>query len=162
MDKKITVGNVCFVFDKAEKKILLLKRNREPMKGMCTGVGGKTDFHEDIRMSCFREVKEETGLDVINVRLKGVLKTILDGKDSSWILFIYTAEKNQSSINSCDEGELSWVAEEDLHKQPLVGFIREVLPHILNPSGFFEGTVRHDMKGVVLESGIVPVSFFGL
>jgi 8-oxo-dGTP pyrophosphatase MutT (NUDIX family) len=79
MEKKITVGNVCFIFDKKREKVLLLLRNKDPMKNMVTGVGGKTEFQEDIHLSCHREVFEETGIKPTNVCLKGVLKTIVDG-----------------------------------------------------------------------------------
>jgi 8-oxo-dGTP pyrophosphatase MutT (NUDIX family) len=38
------------------------------------------------------EVFEETGLTPSNVCLKGVLKTILEGGTSSWLLFVYTGD----------------------------------------------------------------------
>jgi 8-oxo-dGTP diphosphatase len=159
MNKKITTGNVCFLFDRRENKVLILRRNKEPMKGLCTGVGGKTDFAEDIRASCFREVKEETGLDVENMRLKGILKTILEGKDSLWLLFVYTAEKNEGTLLPCDEGDLFWVPVENLYRQPLIGFIREVIMMVLDPSLFFEGTILHTDQGDVLEKNITQVPY---
>ncbi len=62
MEKKFTVGNVCFITDPNHGHVLLLERSREPLKGLWTGVGGKTAFDEDVKGSCLREVKEETGL----------------------------------------------------------------------------------------------------
>src|SRR3989344_7565531 len=151
MDKKIVVGNVCFIKDEENKKVLFLKRSREPMQHMCTGVGGKTDFDEDINISCIREVKEETGLDVDEVKLKGVIKTILEGKDSSWILFVYTANKFNGKLINCDEGELNWVNYDEIYSQNLIGFIKKILPHILEDD-FIEGTIKHDLKGDVIEN----------
>lgn len=72
-DQKITVGTVCFIRDIEDKKVLLLKRNNHPMKDLYTGIGGKTHFDEDIHLSCIREAKEETGLDIFEVELKAVI-----------------------------------------------------------------------------------------
>jgi 8-oxo-dGTP diphosphatase len=149
--KKMTIGNVCFIRDVTNRRVLLLKRNREPMKDLFTGVGGKTNFFEDIHASCLREVQEETGLVVTDLKCNGVMKTLLDGKDSSWILFVYTADHFTGEQISCDEGELVWVPYDQVFSLPLVGFIREILPQILFDDCFVEGTVRHDMGGLVLE-----------
>ena len=78
---KITIGNVCFLID--NDHVLLLERSFEPMKGMLTGVGGKTNFEEDIHDSCVREIKEETGLIAKNLKLRAVIKTVLEGGNSS-------------------------------------------------------------------------------
>jgi len=149
--KKTTIGNVCFIVDKQNNKILLLKRNREPMQNMFTGVGGKTNFDEDVNGSCIREVKEETGLDVKDIKLKGVIKTLLDGMDSAWMLFVYVANNFSGDLIDCDEGELTWVELDKLYSCELIGFIREILPTILDGNKFLEGTIRHDIKGNVIE-----------
>jgi 8-oxo-dGTP diphosphatase len=154
MDNKITVGNVCFILDEETNKVLLLKRNREPMKDQCTGVGGKTHFQEDINLSCIREVKEETGFDVKEVKLKGVIKTILEGKKSSWILFVYTANKFTGDLIDCDEGQLTWVNKDEILSENLIGFIRRIIPHVLEENEFIEGTIVHDMTGKVIEEKI--------
>jgi len=151
MDKKVTIGNVCFIENPSTDSLLLLHRDREPMKGMYTGVGGKTRFEEDLHSSCLREVKEETGLDVDNLTLKGVVKTILDGKDSSWILFVYTAQTTSTELCDCDEGTLTWVPHNDLDSYTLIGFIEAIFEHILDKQSFFEATIVHDMTGKVLD-----------
>lgn len=120
------------------------------MQGMCTGVGGKTNFGEDISLSCIREVSEETGLRIGKPVLRGVIKTILDGKDSSWILFVYTVNEFEGELVNCDEGELCWVDVEAIYSQNLIGFIRRILPDVLNKTGFIEGTITHDLNGNVL------------
>lgn len=154
MDKKITIGNVCFIQDKDQGKVLLLRRNKSPMKNLYAGVGGKTDFEEDIHQSCLREVYEETGLIPTNLCLKGVLKTLIQTEASSWILFVYTAECKESEPIECDEGVLEWVFLHDLSSRNLIGFIRKILPHIFNETSFFEGTIVHDLQGDVISENI--------
>jgi 8-oxo-dGTP diphosphatase len=154
MERKITVGNVCFLQDKQREKVLLLHRNKDPMKNLITGVGGKTDFQEDIHISCHREVYEETGLKPTNVRLKGVLKTIVEGGSSSWILFAYTGECSEGAVQECNEGILEWVSIREIDSRNIIGFIRKVLPHILDERSFFEGTIVHDLQGQVISDTI--------
>ncbi len=154
---KITVGTVCFIFDRENSKVLLLKRAFEPMQGMVTGVGGKTHFNEDIKASCVREVKEETGLDVINLKLHGVVKTLLKGYDSSWILSVYSTDSYSGDIIECPEGELMWVDTEDIYDHNLIGFIRDIMPAIIE-NGFVEGTIEHDIKGNIIDKVLDTVA----
>jgi 8-oxo-dGTP diphosphatase len=151
IDPKITIGNVCFVINEHTSKVLLLKRSRHPMKDQYTGVGGKTYYEEDIRFSCIREVKEETGLDLTDIQLKGVLKTVLaEGGSSSWILFVYVGKTADTALEECDEGILEWVNESELATYDLIGFIKEILPNVLDKNQFFEGTIHHDRQGRVI------------
>lgn len=155
--RKITIGTVCFLINKSENKVLLLERYNEPMKGMFTGVGGKTNFDEDINASCIREIKEETGLNASNLKLKGVIKTLLEPKDSSWILFIYTTSDFDGTLIDCPEGNLVWINTDEVFNVNLIGFIREILPNVLNEDIVIEGTILHDNKGNVLNKNMVFV-----
>lgn len=154
MSRSTIIGNVCFLIDRNKNKILFLERNKEPMQGMYTGVGGKTNFDEDIYASGIRVIKEETGLDASNLKLKGVIKTILSGYDSSWILFVYITTEFQGEQIDCQEGKLSWEAIDEIYNLNLIGFIREIMPYVLNENVFIEGTIIHTIKGEVLSRDI--------
>ena len=52
-------------------KILLIKRNTIPFKGYWALPGGRMDQGESIEQTIIREVREETGLDVIIVQVVG-------------------------------------------------------------------------------------------
>ena len=148
------MGNVCFIVDGKNNKVLLIKRNREPMQAMYTGVGGKTLPEESPFDSCIREAKEETGLDISGVRLRGVIKTILDGDDSSWILWVYTAGGYRGEMAKCSEGELEWVDINSIDSYKLIGFIKKIMPYILDESSTFDGVIVHDAKGNVIKDSI--------
>ena len=151
MSQKITIGNVCFLFNQNKDKVLLLKRNRFPMQGMWTGVGGKTDLNEDIKISCMREIKEETNFNVRNAILKGVIKTILHGTDSSWLLFVYTAMTKEEKFHKCNEGKLEWVSLSKIADYKLIGFIKEIFPYLLENTRLIEGTIFHNERGDVIK-----------
>lgn len=103
MPGKTTVGNVCFI--RKDRKVLLLRREMEPMRGRWTGIGGKTEFCEEPLESCIREVEEETGL-VIEPELAGVITTINKPKGSKWLLFVYVANGYKGELKECREGTL--------------------------------------------------------
>lgn len=150
MENTITIGTVCFLIDKEQQKILFLERSNDPMKNKYTGVGGKTHFEEDIYDSCLREIKEETGFDAHQLQLKGVVKTILEGRDSSWILFVYVCDEFSGEQISCPEGELHWIPIKEIFNLNLIGFIREIIADILEETTFIEATMLHDIHGEVL------------
>ncbi len=52
--------------------VVLIKRKREPFKGKYALPGGFVEYGETVEEALGREMKEETGLDVIPVKLVGV------------------------------------------------------------------------------------------
>lgn len=147
MSEEVIVGNVCFI--RKDGKVLLLQRDRAPMKGKWTGVGGKTKFHEEPLESCIREVKEETGLD-IEPKLAGVITTINKSKHSKWFLFVYVADNYKGRLKQCQEGVLEWVDEKKLYEKDLA-FIKVSLPYILSEErkDLITGKIVHDGKKVI-------------
>lgn len=157
---KIILGNVCFIINRKTGRILLIKRSKEPMRLMYTGVGGKTLSKESPFDSCIREVKEETGLDVFEVNFRGVIKTILDKDGSSWILSVYTAAGFSGEMTECNEGNLEWVDVSSINSYKLIGFIRKIIPYVLDDRIIFDGLIIHDVKGDVIEDSIKTYSRF--
>jgi len=117
------------------------------MRGLYTGVGGVTNFEEDNYTSCIREIKEETGLTARNLKLRSIIKTVLD--NTSWILFVYTGNDYSGELIKCPEGELQWIPIKNLNKINLIGFIRELISAIFESESVIEGTLFHDKYGNV-------------
>jgi 8-oxo-dGTP diphosphatase len=61
----------CIVADEAGNLVLIRRRN-EPFKGSYALPGGFVEAGETIEDACRREVKEETNLEIYDVRLLGV------------------------------------------------------------------------------------------
>lgn len=119
------------------------------MQGLVTGVGGKTEFKEDIYESCIREIKEETGYQANNLKLNGIIKTVSRDNESSWILFVYSTSDYSGEEAECTEGRLFWVDKNSVNDYKLIGFISEIITYVLEGE-LIEGTIIHDNDGRVI------------
>lgn len=102
---------------KHNDKFLLLKRAKEPHKGLYTPVGGKIDPYERPKTAAIRETFEETGIQLDNMEYCGVL-TESSPVSYNWICYAYLAEIPMMEPPPCNEGELSWVSFEEMEDLP--------------------------------------------
>ena len=97
--------------------ILLLKRNRDPFKGMWSLPGGKIAFDEFITHALEREVEEETGLRVTSREFIGIVSELLVEKqrvEKGHLINVFLAHTDQSKMRSSAEGELKWFNYQEL------------------------------------------------
>lgn len=92
---------ICFI--QRNEKILMLHRNKEPNKGLWNGVGGKIEPGETAKDACIREVREETGLRVKNLKFRGIVT--FNGTSG---MYVYTAESSSAEVVPSVEGDLEW------------------------------------------------------
>lgn len=91
------------------QKVLVAKRNIDPMKGTYDLVGGFLENGEHPEVGAVREAKEETGLDIKIVSLLGIYIDTYD-KDEYTLNIIYVADVVKGKIlASNDVDSLQWV-----------------------------------------------------
>ncbi len=90
------------------------------------GIGGHVEAAEDIYTAARREVAEETGLHVQDLRLRGVIH-IDAGGTIGILMFVFSARSDQRQTRPSEEGALEWVPLEHLDGRDLV----EDLPVLL-------------------------------
>lgn len=126
---KSIVATLCYV--RSGGRTLMLHRNKKEgdvHRGKYNGLGGKLDPGESPDECVIREVREESGLNLLDARLRGVLTfpAFKDGED--WLVFVYTATRFEGEIGDCPEGTLQWVADGKLLDLPLWEGDRVFLP----------------------------------
>lgn len=123
---------LCFILNGDD--ILLMKRapHKRIFPNRYNGVGGHIERNEDPYTSAKREVLEETGLRVDNLRLSAVYN-IDAGEASGIMLFVFLGYSDRREVLSdTEEGTLHWVSQHDLAQLDLVEDLPLILPRILN------------------------------
>ena len=88
---------------------ILVQDRTDPDWSGITFPGGHIEPKESFVDSVTREVKEETGLDIANVKLCGVKQfTHREGK-YRYIVFFYKTDTYSGDIKSSDEGKVFWI-----------------------------------------------------
>ncbi len=78
-----------------------------------------------------REMKEETGLDILNPRLVGIKQFPID--DGRYIVLLFKTENFRGQIVSSDEGEMEWVEYDRLSDIETVDDLEDLLKVFNDP-----------------------------
>lgn len=111
---ELSVKNICYIVNNNNEVLLQFKRKGFGI-GKWNGPGGKVEPGETSEQAVIREVKEETGLDIIKPKLMAELEFIFLGHDDwSHVAHAYVAKNYSGEIVNSDEGELKWFKINDL------------------------------------------------
>lgn len=122
-------STLCYLVDAG--RLLMLKRRKEPFSGHWTAPGGKIRPGETPLDAVVREMREETGLEIIDPRLKAICSESGD-EFYNWLLFIFRAHRFEGEPRESDEGVLEWIPLEELPGRRLPDVDRHVLSYVLD------------------------------
>jgi len=122
---------LCFITHGNDVLLLRGAPNKRIWPNQYNGVGGHVERDEDIWTAAVREMQEETGLDVRDVRLRGVINVDAGGGDAGVLIFVFTAQATGRETKPCDEGSLQWVPRDRVMELDLVEDLPLILPHVL-------------------------------
>lgn len=122
---------LCFVCN--DNDVLLMRRgeHKRVFPGRYNGVGGHIERHEDPLCSARREIQEETGLQVDNLRLRAVYN-IDAGETTGIMLFLFTCTSSSRDFTESAEGTLHWVPRTEIEHLDLVEDLPLILPRVLD------------------------------
>lgn len=128
-----TVGAIIF---NPEDRILLCRSKKWGDKYVFPG--GHVEWGEKLEDALLREVKEETGLDVYDLKLVSLQESIFSDTfcDRRHFIFIdFLCRTDSSKVTLSDEAEeYVWVKEDEILEYDLGGFVREFFIELKNPN----------------------------
>ena len=138
------LATLCYVRH-AGKTLMVLrnKKTNDIHAGKWNGLGGKFERGETPEECVRREVKEESGLMVEKLLLKGFLTFPDFANGEDWYAFVFVAQGAAGELIDSAEGELRWIDDNRLLDLNLWEGDRYFLP-LLDQPGFFSGKFVYD------------------
>ena len=139
---QVVPRTLCFVTHGEDVLLLRGAAGKRIWPNRYNGVGGHVEPGEDVQTAALREIREETGLQVHGLRLRGVINIPVDEETNTGIVvFVFTATASTRDVRPSEEGTLEWVARDRLVGLDLVEDLPDLLPRVLeagaNESPFF-------------------------
>ena len=125
--EKVELTVLCLI--RNHDRFLLQDRVKNDWKGY-TLPGGHVEPGESIVDAVVREMKEETGLTVLEPRLCGVKQFPIEG--GRYLVFLFIADHFTGELRSSEEGTMHWIKKEDLASLNLVSDFHELLQVMLS------------------------------
>ncbi|MBR2672205.1 MAG: 8-oxo-dGTP diphosphatase [Oscillospiraceae bacterium] len=143
-------STLCYI-DNGSSYLMLhrVKKKNDINHDKWIGVGGKLEEGESPEECARREVLEETGLTLGNLRFRGILFFFNTMYETEFI-YVYSSDVYSGEIKECDEGELEWVNKEDVTSLPIWEGDRIFLDLLVKDSPFF--TLKLEYEGDTLVS----------
>ena len=104
-----------------------VKKAVDENAGKWIGIGGHLEENESPEECVRREAREEAGIELKDLRLRGVITFILPDWGNE-LTFLYTAGTDTDTLPACPEGTLRWVPAEEVDRLPLWEGDRIFLP----------------------------------
>ena len=118
----VELTTVCLI--SCGDSILLQDRKKKDWRGL-TLPGGHIEPGESIVESVIREMKEETGLTILNPKLCGVKQFPTD--EGRYIVFLFKADQFDGVLQSSEEGRMQWVKRSEIKNLSTVEDLEELL-----------------------------------
>lgn len=149
------LATLCYL--KKDNKTLMMhrvKKKDDMHEGKWNGLGGKFEPSETPEECVIREIKEETGLDIVKPRLHGriAFNDVSDESPNKMHVYVFTArEFNGNLISSKDsrEGNLKWIPDDNLFDLNLWEGDKIFLRWLEEEHGFFSAKFVYDGNKLV-------------
>lgn len=114
MESKIILTNMCMLYDNTGK-ILVQNRVKNDWPGI-NFPGGHVKPNESIIDSVYREMKEETGLEVFDLQFVNFYEWNIPSSSTRHLVLLYKSNNYKGELKSSSEGTMMWIKKEDCSK----------------------------------------------
>ena len=148
------VTTLCYI-EKDEKYLMLhrTKKENDINKDKWIGVGGHAEGNESPEECLLREVKEETGLELLSYKFRGVITFVSDDCEPE-MMCLFTSDDFRGEIITCDEGELEWVDKEKIMDLNLWDGDKIFLKLLAEEHPFFSLKLVYDTNDVLIYAAL--------
>lgn len=112
---RFIVGVKAIITNKESKVLLLLRSQKTSMGGKWGLPGGAVEKGEDVSDSIRREIKEETKLEVENIKLLNASTREHNSEPALILIFSCNTNQNEVTLN-WEHDDFVWVAKGELEK----------------------------------------------
>ena len=141
---------VCYL--EKEDKILFIKFDKKWNK-VYAPPGGKMNAGETPLDCVKREFKEETGLELINPKLKGISWWNYDSNKEGMIYIFMSDKYDGEVLNDSDEGKMEWIPKSDIDNIEQFAMNKKFSEYLYK-GGLFEAKFVLDKDNNILEYNI--------
>jgi 8-oxo-dGTP diphosphatase len=118
---------LCFVFS-GDLVLLLRGGPTKWFAGRMNGVGGHVEPGESVMAAARREISEETGLHVVDLKLRAVMHC--QGGTGAVMMFVFSATSDSRDIRQSGEGTLEWTPLDRIAEFPVLDDVRPLIERI--------------------------------
>ena len=130
-----------------------VKKENDVNKDKYIGVGGHFEYGESPDECLLREVKEETGLTLLDYKARGIV-TFVYGEDVVEYMHLYTSDKFEGELTDCDEGELVWIPTEEVYNLPIWEGDKLFFKRLEENEEFFSLKLVYDLNDCLIKTEI--------
>ena len=126
-----------YVLSPDRQRVLMIHRDARADDhhiGKYNGLGGKLEPHEDAAAGMRREIREEAGIECLEMSLRGTISWPGFGKRAEdWFGFLFVITRfTGTPLERNPEGSLEWVALTELGQLPMWEGDRQFLPLVFD------------------------------
>ncbi len=123
---------LCFITHGDDVLLLYGAPDKRLWANRYNGIGGHLEPGEDIYSAARREIQEEAGIPITELRLRGIITVAPEGDEPGVLLFVFTAQALYRDVQASAEGQPVWIPRNQISTLDVVEDVPVVLEWALN------------------------------
>jgi len=105
---------LCFITHGDDVLLLRGAPDKRLWANRYNGIGGHVEPGEDVYSAARREIQEEAGIPITELRLRGIITVAPERDEPGVLLFVFTAQALSRDVRASAEGQPVWVARDQI------------------------------------------------